>query len=160
MLNRQGLYGDFFSFYLCDLILKLNGKGDNRFTSRSPGRTPEVHAAMKTFAERNPIVVGLLGVAVTLGVVLAALNYGKLPFVNSNREYSAYFAEAGGLLTGAAVQVSGFQGGRGHRHRTRRPPRAGHLLGRQGHPPRRSHRGGDKDQEHPRSQDPGTDPAR
>ncbi|MCB0944300.1 MAG: MCE family protein [Mycobacterium sp.] len=66
---------------------------------------------MKTFAERNPIVVGLLGVAVTLGVVLAALNYGKLPFVNSNREYSAYFAEAGGLLTGAAVQVSGFKAG-------------------------------------------------
>ncbi|VBA48959.1 MCE family protein [Mycobacterium pseudokansasii] len=27
MLNRQGLYGDFFSFYMCDLLLKLNGKG-------------------------------------------------------------------------------------------------------------------------------------
>ena len=27
MLNRQGLYGDYFSFYLCDLVLKLNGKG-------------------------------------------------------------------------------------------------------------------------------------
>lgn len=27
MLARQGLYGDFFSFYLCDAILKLNGKG-------------------------------------------------------------------------------------------------------------------------------------
>jgi phospholipid/cholesterol/gamma-HCH transport system substrate-binding protein len=26
-LGRQGLYGDFFSFYLCDLFLKLNGKG-------------------------------------------------------------------------------------------------------------------------------------
>lgn len=26
-LARQGIYGDFFSFYLCDLILKLNGKG-------------------------------------------------------------------------------------------------------------------------------------
>jgi phospholipid/cholesterol/gamma-HCH transport system substrate-binding protein len=26
-LNRQGLYGDFFSFYLCDAVLKLNGKG-------------------------------------------------------------------------------------------------------------------------------------
>jgi phospholipid/cholesterol/gamma-HCH transport system substrate-binding protein len=26
-LNRQGLYGDFFSFYLCDVVLKLNGKG-------------------------------------------------------------------------------------------------------------------------------------
>ena len=24
-LGRQGLYGDFFSFYLCDLVLKVNG---------------------------------------------------------------------------------------------------------------------------------------
>ena len=24
---RQGLNGDFFSFYLCDIALKLNGKG-------------------------------------------------------------------------------------------------------------------------------------
>jgi phospholipid/cholesterol/gamma-HCH transport system substrate-binding protein len=27
ILGRQGLYGDFFSFYLCDLVLKVNGKG-------------------------------------------------------------------------------------------------------------------------------------
>ncbi len=27
MLNRQGLYGDFFSFYLCELLFKVNGKG-------------------------------------------------------------------------------------------------------------------------------------
>jgi phospholipid/cholesterol/gamma-HCH transport system substrate-binding protein len=26
-LARQGIYGDFFSFYLCDAVLKLNGKG-------------------------------------------------------------------------------------------------------------------------------------
>ncbi|WP_354523740.1 virulence factor Mce family protein [Mycolicibacterium sp. 624] len=26
-LSRQGIYGDFFSFYLCDIVLKLNGKG-------------------------------------------------------------------------------------------------------------------------------------
>jgi len=26
-LARQGLYGDFFTFYLCDIFLKLNGKG-------------------------------------------------------------------------------------------------------------------------------------
>lgn len=26
-LGRQGLYGDFFQFYLCDIILKVNGKG-------------------------------------------------------------------------------------------------------------------------------------
>ena len=27
VLGRQGLNGDFFSFYLCDLVLKVNGKG-------------------------------------------------------------------------------------------------------------------------------------
>ncbi|TGD89122.1 MCE family protein [Mycolicibacterium sp. CH28] len=27
VLNRQGIYGDFFTFYLCDAVLKLNGKG-------------------------------------------------------------------------------------------------------------------------------------
>jgi phospholipid/cholesterol/gamma-HCH transport system substrate-binding protein len=26
-LGRQGMYGDFFTFYLCDAVLKLNGKG-------------------------------------------------------------------------------------------------------------------------------------
>jgi phospholipid/cholesterol/gamma-HCH transport system substrate-binding protein len=26
-LGRQGLYGDFFSFYLCEIVLKVNGKG-------------------------------------------------------------------------------------------------------------------------------------
>jgi phospholipid/cholesterol/gamma-HCH transport system substrate-binding protein len=27
VLARQGLYGDYFGFYLCDAVLKLNGKG-------------------------------------------------------------------------------------------------------------------------------------
>lgn len=27
VLARQGIYGDFFSFYLCDVVIKLNGKG-------------------------------------------------------------------------------------------------------------------------------------
>jgi phospholipid/cholesterol/gamma-HCH transport system substrate-binding protein len=27
VLNRMGIYGDFFTFYLCDAVLKLNGKG-------------------------------------------------------------------------------------------------------------------------------------
>src|SRR5215213_10778870 len=26
-LNREGMYGDFFSYYLCDAVLKMNGKG-------------------------------------------------------------------------------------------------------------------------------------
>jgi phospholipid/cholesterol/gamma-HCH transport system substrate-binding protein len=27
VLNRQALNGDYFSFYFCELVLKLNGKG-------------------------------------------------------------------------------------------------------------------------------------
>jgi phospholipid/cholesterol/gamma-HCH transport system substrate-binding protein len=62
---------------------------------------------MRLFEERDPLLVGVIGVAITLGAALTVLNYDKLPFVNQNREYSAYFADAGGLTSGAAVQVSG-----------------------------------------------------
>ena len=27
VLARNGLYGDYFGFYLCDAVLKVNGKG-------------------------------------------------------------------------------------------------------------------------------------
>jgi phospholipid/cholesterol/gamma-HCH transport system substrate-binding protein len=43
--------------------------------------------------------------------VLVALNYNNLPFVNSQKQYSAYFSEAGGLAPGSAVQVSGYKVG-------------------------------------------------
>ena len=58
-LGRQGLYGDFFSFYLCDIVLKLNGKG-RPAGLRQDGRPGlrKVHAAMKSFSERNPLVIG------------------------------------------------------------------------------------------------------
>jgi phospholipid/cholesterol/gamma-HCH transport system substrate-binding protein len=44
-------------------------------------------------------------------VVLGALQYKELPFIESDKSYSAYFAEAGGLTSGAAVQVSGMRVG-------------------------------------------------
>jgi phospholipid/cholesterol/gamma-HCH transport system substrate-binding protein len=66
---------------------------------------------MKSFQERNPIVIGAVGVGICAALVLASLEYDKLPFVNQTKEYSAYFAEAGGLLSGADVRVSGFASG-------------------------------------------------
>jgi phospholipid/cholesterol/gamma-HCH transport system substrate-binding protein len=63
---------------------------------------------MKYFEERNPFIIAAIGVALTLGVIVAALNYPKLPFFNHTKSYSAYFGDAGGLLAGSAVQVSGF----------------------------------------------------
>lgn len=66
---------------------------------------------MKPFSERNQAVIGAVGLGVTAAIVLGAVNYNKLPFVNQGREYTAYFAEAGGLTDDAAVQVSGFKVG-------------------------------------------------
>jgi phospholipid/cholesterol/gamma-HCH transport system substrate-binding protein len=66
---------------------------------------------MKPFSERSPFVLGAIGLGLTAVIVLVALQYDKIPFINQTKEYSAYFAEAGGLTTGAGVQVSGFQVG-------------------------------------------------
>ena len=67
---------------------------------------------MKPFSERNLTVIGVIGIVATAGIVLAALQYQKLPIFTAHRhEYSAYFAESSGLDSGARVQVSGFQVG-------------------------------------------------
>ncbi|MGV0734594.1 MCE family protein [Mycolicibacter sinensis] len=67
---------------------------------------------MKPFSERNSTVIGVIGAALTGTIVLAALQYDKLPiFTRHKAEYSAYFAESSGLPSGAHVQVSGFQVG-------------------------------------------------
>ncbi len=71
----------------------------------------KVHAAMKSFSERNPFVIGAIGAAITIGLVLFSLNYQKIPIFNQDNDFSAYFAEAGGLAPGAAVQVSGYKVG-------------------------------------------------
>ena len=66
---------------------------------------------MKPFSERNQLVIGAVGLGITAAIVLGAVNYQRLPFVNPGREYTAYFAEAGGLADNAGVQVSGFKVG-------------------------------------------------
>lgn len=67
-----------------------------------------MRAQVKSFAERSPILIGTIGMVTVGAMVLAALQYQKLPFLNSGTHYSAYFADAGGLNTGAAVEVSGY----------------------------------------------------
>lgn len=67
---------------------------------------------MKSFTERNPYLMAAVGVGVTAVTVLAGLNFDSLPPFNSGRDYSAYFAEASGLTSGTAVQVSGYQVGK------------------------------------------------
>ncbi|ORW41847.1 mammalian cell entry protein [Mycobacterium paraense] len=67
---------------------------------------------MKSFAERNPTIIGVVGIAATAAIIVAALEYDKLPiFTAQKADYSAYFAESSGIGPGAHVQVSGFQVG-------------------------------------------------
>ena len=71
-----------------------------------------MRAEMKSFSERNPLILGCVGIVAVATIGFAALNYQKLPLLNRNATYSAYFADAGGLFSGAGVQVSGFPAGR------------------------------------------------
>jgi phospholipid/cholesterol/gamma-HCH transport system substrate-binding protein len=66
----------------------------------------------KLFSERNPMTIGAIGLTAVAVLVLAALEWQKLPFLNQGRTLSAYFADAGGLRTGNGVEVSGFPVGK------------------------------------------------
>lgn len=62
---------------------------------------------MRQFSERNPYKIGAIGIAVIIVAILVSLNYNKLTFLTGEKEYSVYFAEAGGLETNSVVEVSG-----------------------------------------------------
>jgi phospholipid/cholesterol/gamma-HCH transport system substrate-binding protein len=66
---------------------------------------------MKRFSERNPLPIGLIGIAVIAAIVTFSLMIDKIPFISSTKSYSAYFADAGALQSGTAVQVSGYRVG-------------------------------------------------
>jgi phospholipid/cholesterol/gamma-HCH transport system substrate-binding protein len=66
---------------------------------------------MKPFSERNPLRIGGIGAGIILALILLSVNYDELPFFSKGATYSAYFAEAGGLMSGNVVQVSGFRVG-------------------------------------------------
>jgi phospholipid/cholesterol/gamma-HCH transport system substrate-binding protein len=66
---------------------------------------------IKPLGERNRAVVGLVGTLVVIAVVVAAFSYDRLPFIKNTSDYSAYFAEAGGIKPGSDVRVSGLSVG-------------------------------------------------
>lgn len=66
----------------------------------------------KPLAERNRLVVGAVGILVVVAAVVAAFSYDKIPFIKGTSDYSAYFAEAGGIKPGSDVRVSGMSVGK------------------------------------------------
>ena len=75
-----------------------------RITFKRPHFTP--------LAERNRLTVGLIGVAIIVALVTAVFSYDKIPFIKGTSDFSAYFAEAGGIKSGSDVRVSGLGVGR------------------------------------------------
>ncbi|WP_445168621.1 MCE family protein [Mycolicibacterium sp. Dal123E01] len=69
-------------------------------------------STIKPLVERNRLTVGIVGVLVLTAVVAASFSYDKIPFIKGTSDYSAYFAEAGGIKTGSDVRVSGLGVGR------------------------------------------------
>lgn len=70
-----------------------------------------MRAEVRSPTQRKLFVTGVVGALAIAGTAALALEYDKLPFFNSATRYEAYFAEAGGLRPGAAVQVAGYRVG-------------------------------------------------
>lgn len=66
---------------------------------------------MKSFNERNPITIAVVGLVAIAVVTLGAFYWKHLPLINSTTGYSANFAEAAGLKSGDDVRVAGVKVG-------------------------------------------------
>ncbi|GGW31039.1 MCE family protein [Streptomyces caelestis] len=64
------------------------------------------------FRERNPLVIGAIGLTVLALLTVAAFNADRLPVIGDGETYSAAFAEAGGLKPGDEVRIAGVKVGK------------------------------------------------
>ncbi|MEV0298978.1 MCE family protein [Nocardia sp. NPDC050710] len=63
--------------------------------------------------QRSPaITIGVVGIVLAIAVALSALQFDRLPFIRGGANFTAYFADAGGLVPGDPVQVAGVRSGR------------------------------------------------
>lgn len=67
---------------------------------------------MKPFRERNPVVIGVIGIAVIALLMLGAFRADQLPIIGSGDTYHADFAEIGSLKSGNEVRVAGVSVGK------------------------------------------------
>lgn len=62
---------------------------------------------MKPFRERNPVIIGSVGFAIIILLLVAAFRADRLPIIGAGDTYRAEFAEIGGLKDGNEVRVAG-----------------------------------------------------
>lgn len=67
---------------------------------------------MKPFRERNPVIIGVIGISVIALMMLGAFRADRLPIIGSGDTYHADFAEVGALKAGNEVRVAGISVGK------------------------------------------------
>ncbi|MFD5124509.1 MCE family protein [Streptomyces sp. NPDC058385] len=67
---------------------------------------------MTPFRERNPVVIGAVGLTFLALLAVAAFNADSLPLIGDGKTYSAAFSEAGGLKPGDEVRIAGVKVGK------------------------------------------------
>lgn len=67
--------------------------------------------AGKPFRERNPVVVGAVGIGLVVAMLLMAFNIDDVPLL-AGRSHSAALTEAGGLKAGDDVRIAGVKVGK------------------------------------------------
>ncbi|MCQ4084049.1 MCE family protein [Streptomyces sp. RB6PN25] len=66
---------------------------------------------MIPFRERNPVMIGAIGLTVLALLTFGAFNIQDLPLIGGGDTYSAAFSEAGGLKPGDEVRIAGVKVG-------------------------------------------------
>ncbi|MEU1983844.1 MCE family protein [Nocardia sp. NPDC019395] len=62
--------------------------------------------------QSRAVTIGIVGLVLAVAVALSALQFERLPFIRGGATFTAYFADAGGLVTGDDVEVAGVKSGK------------------------------------------------
>ncbi|MET9210474.1 MULTISPECIES: MCE family protein [unclassified Nocardia] len=62
-------------------------------------------------SKSSAATIGVVGIVLAVTISLATLQYTKLPFIRSGATFTAFFADAGGLVPGDPVHVAGVRSG-------------------------------------------------
>ncbi|MCL2542296.1 MAG: MCE family protein [Nocardioidaceae bacterium] len=66
----------------------------------------------RSFAERNRILIAIVGLALLAATFFVTFNADSMPVIGGGEEHQVYFAEAGGIRSGDEVRVAGVKVGK------------------------------------------------